>query len=219
MRRRGFTLLEVMIALALVTILSGLVYASFHPTYEAKELVEKQADNYHGLRLAMGRMTREISQAFLSDRFDAKRYRERPTHFVGKHSGDKDTLRFTTFGHERLFEDAKESDQAVVEYRIDRDPEDPSRDALIRRVNTVIDDRPEDGGRETVLATNIDGLLFEYWDVKKKDWVTEWDTNDRAYSTHLPERVRITILAKGDDGKEKKYTSQAMIRLQNPLGN
>ncbi len=214
---RGFTLLEVMIALAIVTVLAGLVYGAFNPTYQAKNIVEEQAERYHGLRLAMGRMSRELSMAFLSDRYDAKRYRERPTQFVASHSGQRDKLRFTTFAHERLYADVKESDQALVEYRVDRDPDDPRRSSLIRREKIVIDDRPEDGGSETVLATDVDGLSFEFWDVKKKEWTTDWDTTDRAWSTHLPERVRITIHAKGDDGKEKKYTTQTMLQMQFPL--
>lgn len=217
MRARGFTLMEVMIALAIVTVLAALVYGSFNPTYQAKQEVEAQAERYHGLRLALGRMSREIGMAYISDRYDAKRYRERPTQFVAQHSGQRDKLRFNTFGHVRLYEDAKESDQSVVEYRVDRHPEDPKVNALIRREKTVIDDRPEDGGTETVLATGIDGLQFEFWDVKKKDWVTDWDTTDRAWSTHLPQRVRITIHAKGDDGREKKYVTQTMIALQYPL--
>jgi len=213
--RGGFTLLEVMLALGIVTIMASLVYASFSPTYQAKEIVEKQAEHYHGLRLAMNRLTRDISMAFISDRFDAKRFRERPTHFVG----ERDSLRFTTLAHERLYEDAKEGDQAVVEYRVDRDPDNPRIDSLIRRSNPVIDDRPEDGGYETVLAADVDSIEFQYWDVKKTDWVNDWDTTDREYSTHLPERVRITITAKGDDGKPRKYTSQAMIQITRPLGS
>ncbi|AKU91327.1 type II secretion system protein GspJ [Vulgatibacter incomptus] len=216
--KRGFTLLEVMIALAIVTVLAALVYGSFNPTYQAKMLVEEQAERYHGLRLAMGRMARELSMAYVSDRYDSNQLRERPTQFVANHSSNRDKLRFTTFAHERLYEDVKESDQALVEYRVDRDPEDPRKNALIRREKTVIDERPADGGAETVLATDIDGLNFEFWDVKKKEWVTDWDTTEQAYSNRLPERVRITIHAKGDDGKERKYVSQTMIQLRVPLG-
>lgn len=215
---RGFTLLEVVVSLGIIAVLAALVWGSFAPTWEAKEEVEAQADHYHGIRLALNRMAREISMAYISDRFDPKRYRERPTHFVGDDSGTNDRLRFTTLAHERLYEDAKESDQAVVEYRIDRDPDDRNARALIRRVKTTIDDDPDSGGTEAVLATGIEGLDFEYWDVEDKDWTREWDTNDTTYLNTLPERVRITIHAKGDDGKVRKFSTQTMIFLRTPLG-
>jgi len=216
---RGFTLLEVMISLGILAMLSAVVWGSFAPTWDAKQLVQEQADHYHGLRLALDRMSREISMAFISDRFDANRYRERPTHFVGDDSGMRDRLRFTTLAHERLYVGAKESDQAVVEYRVDRDPDDRAKYALIRRVKTVIDDDPEDGGAEAVLATGIEGLDLEYWDPDEKDWVREWDTYELGQHNRLPERVRITIHAAGDDGEVRKFTTQAIVFLRAPLGS
>jgi len=217
-RQSGFTLLEVMIALGILAVLSALVWSSFAPTWDAKQFVQEEADQYHGIRLAMGRMAREISMAFISDNYDTARYRERPTHFVGDDSGNRDELRFTTLAHERLYEDAKESDQAIIEYRLDRDPDDRDKMALIRRVKTVIDEDPDDGGVEAVLATGIEGLDFDYWDVEEKDWVRDWDTYDTAYANRLPERVRITLHVKGMDGKVRKFTTQTVVFLRTPLG-
>lgn len=215
---RGFTLMELMISIGILAIIAGLAYSSFQPIWQAKEEVEIQSNRYHAIRLAMQRMTRDISMAFITDRYDMNEYRQRPTHFVGKHMGNRDTLRFTALSHERLFLDVRESDQAVIEYRVDNDPEERGSYALIRRVKTVIDDRPENGGNETVLVPDVTGLIFEYWDVRKEDWVTDWDTDDRAYEDQLPQRVRITLVAKGDDGNERRYTTQAMIALRTPVG-
>ena len=214
---RGFTLLEVMVSMGILAVLAALMWGSFGPTFEAKQLVQEQADHYHGLRLALTRMSREISMAFLSESYDRVNFRERLTHFVGEDSGDDDELRFTTLAHERLYVGAKESDQSIVEYRIDRDPDDRDKQALIRREKTVIDDDPESGGTEAVLATGIEGLDFEYWDVDEKDWSRDWDTHDTAFANRLPERVRITIHAKGDDGEVRKYTTQTNVFLRTPL--
>lgn len=215
---KGFTLLEVMVALSILAVLATLVWSTFSPTMDAKNLAGEQADKYHGLRLAMGRMSSEISMAFISDRYDSSRHRERPTRFVAKDSSDKDTLLFTTMGHERRYEDAKESDQSVVEYRLDRDPENRDRTALIRREKTVIDEDLEDGGVEVVVATDIEGLNLEYWDPQEKEWAREWDTTRIERAGRLPERVRITLTAPGDDGKPRKFTTQTTVFMQTPLG-
>lgn len=218
MSPRGFTLMEVMISLGIVAVLAALVWGSFGPTWQAKEIVEAEANRYHAIRLALDRMSREISMAYLSERYDRRRFRDRPTHLVAEDSGDDDTLRFTTLAHERLYEDAKEGDQAVVEYRVGRDPEDRDRNVLFRRVNPVIDDRPEEGGVEAILADGVEGLSFEFWDVKDQEWTDDWDTNDVERKNELPERVRLTIVVKGDDGKERRFSTQSMIVLTTPLG-
>jgi general secretion pathway protein J len=219
MRDRGFTLMEVMISLGIVAVLAALVWGAFGPTWQAKQFVEEEANRYHSIRLAMERMTREISMAFLSDHFDHRRYRDRPTHFVGEDSGTDDTLRFTTMAHERLYQDAKESEQSLVAYRVGRDPDDRDRNVLFRREKTVIDDRPDDGGVESILAADVLGMNLEYWDVAAQEWKDEWNTNDTEHKNLLPERVRITLIVKGDDGKERRFSTQAMIAINTPLGS
>ena len=42
------------------------------------------------LASAMSRIAREVSVAFLSEHYDHKRFRERPTIFKGENSGDRD---------------------------------------------------------------------------------------------------------------------------------
>lgn len=217
-RSRGFTLLEVMIALSILAVLATLVWGSFGPIWEAKTIVSEQADHYHGLRVAMNRITRDVSMAFISDNYDTRRFRERPTRFVGEDSSNHDKLLFSTLSHERLYQDAKESDQSLVEYRLDRDPDDRDGEVLIRREKTVFDEDPDDGGTETVVARGIEGLDIEYWDPQEKEWQREWDTTQVEQANKLPERVRITLEAKGDDGKVRKFTSQAIVFLRTPLG-
>ena len=58
---------------------------------------------------------RELSMAFLSDNYDTNRYRDPPTLFAGR----DDELLFSTMAHERLYQDARESDQAIVEYTVE----------------------------------------------------------------------------------------------------
>ena len=115
--RRGFTLMEVMIAVAITALMGAMVGMAFQTGFHAKEVVEAEADHYRMLRAAMNRMAREIGSAYVSDRYDAQRYRDqndRPTNFIG----EEDQLTLTTFAHQRLYTDAKESDQAIVEYSV-----------------------------------------------------------------------------------------------------
>ncbi|MHB1844070.1 MAG: PulJ/GspJ family protein, partial [Deltaproteobacteria bacterium] len=125
--RRGFTLLEALIALAIMALMGALIWGSFGPSWRLKEAVEAQAERDMGIRLSLTRMAREISMAFLSNDYDKARYREMLTRFDGEHgAGDHDRLLFTSVSHERLVENALESDQSVIAYRL-VESQDPAR--------------------------------------------------------------------------------------------
>jgi general secretion pathway protein J len=218
MRARGFTLMEVLVAVAITAMMGGLIAAAFQSGYRAKELVESEADRYRGLRNATDRMVREISAAFVSDHYDTKRFRDqndRPTNFVGA----RDRLLFSSMAHQRLYTDAKESDQMVVEYftRTTSSPGGKSRLDLIRRENPLLEDRMDRGGTEDVLLEDIRRLDFAYWDSDKKDWVNEWDTRRLERKSILPVRVAISIFALDETGKEVRYVTQARIILNTEI--
>jgi general secretion pathway protein J len=206
--------MEVLIAVAITAMMGGLITASFTSSFKAKEVVEGEASSYRMLRTAMNRMSREIGAAFVSDRYDLKRYRDqydRPTNFIG----ERDRLRFTSLAHQRLYTDAKESDQMVVEYSIKSSTERGAagRRDLVRRENPVLDEKMDRGGTEDVLYEGVRQIEFSYWDSDKKAWNTEWDTRRTEKKSILPTRVRVTLLAQDENGREVKYTTQTRVIL------
>ena len=217
-RARGFTLLEDVFAVAVTAMMGVLIAAAFQSGYRTKELVEQEADRYRALRTGTDRMVREISAAFVSDHYDTRRYRDqndRPTNFIGA----RDRLLFTTMAHQRLYADAKESDQMVVEYytKSAAGPGGQQRLNLMRREDSILDDRIDRGGTEDVLIENVKRIDFAYWDSDKKDWVDEWDTRRIEKKSILPVRVRITISAVDETGREARYVTQTRIVLNTEI--
>ena len=215
---RGFSLMEVMIAVAITALMGAMVSMAFQTGFHAKEVVEEEADRYRMLRAAMNRMAREIGSAYVSDRYDAQRYRDqndRPTNFVGE--GDR--LLFTTFAHQRLYTDAKESDQAVVEYTLQTSTQKGAngRMDLMRRENANLEGRMERGGTTDVLFEGVKKLEFAYWDSQRKEWEDEWDTRRTEKKSILPTRVRITLTAQDENGKDVRYTTQTRVMLNTEL--
>lgn len=214
MSRRGFTLMEVVIAVAITAFIGVVLGVTFNTTINNKEIIESQAEHYRMLRTAMNRMVREIGAAFISDRYDSKRYRDqfdRPTNFIGS----RDKLLFTSLAHQRLYADAKESDQMVVEYQVKRSPDPKAKDRmdLVRRERAQLEERMERGGTEDVLFEGAKKIEFQYWDSQKKQWEDEWDTRRTERKSILPTRVKITIYAVDESGKEVRYTTQTRIML------
>jgi general secretion pathway protein J len=214
---RGLTLVEVLIASTITAIIGALVAGSFQRAGNARDLAEAQDQRFTGARLALTRMARELSQAYLSEHYDRKRYRERPTLFRGKDRGDEDELLFTTFSRARLVRDAKESDQALVEYTVAPDPGTPGERSLWRREKARIDDDPERGGSRAVVLEHVKGFDVQYWDFKKAEWVREWDTTTADRQAFLPTRVRIQVRLSMPDGRERTFQTQARVAIVRPL--
>jgi general secretion pathway protein J len=213
---RGLTLVEVMVAVSISAVIGAMALGSFQRAQAARDLTEAQEERTSGSRVALTRMARELSMAFLSDHFDRKRYRDRPTVFRGKDGGQRDTLLFATMSHVRLTRDAKESDQSLVEYALDSDPEYPGELALFRREKVRLDDDPERGGTRALLLSHVTGFDVTYWDAAKQEWAREWNVApaDRAY---LPTRVRLSLTLKMPNGKEQSFETQSRVAIVRPM--
>jgi len=216
-RARGFSLVELMIAVAITATLGAMTVGAFAQIDRASQVARAQAERYDSARLALSRMAREVSAAFLSDNYDKNRFGNgpdrRPTLFVGR----EDQLLFSTMAHERLYQDARESDQAVVEYTVDSDPDGSGERALFRREKVHLDDEPDRGGRKDLVATHVVGLTIAYWDQKRSDWAREWSTRSVENASALPSRVRFTLEVKLADGRTEKFVTEARIEVRTLL--
>ena len=65
MIRRGFSMLEILIAAGLMGIMGALMVTSLSSSMDVKDAVETASDQYHLVRQGMSRMVREISMAYL----------------------------------------------------------------------------------------------------------------------------------------------------------
>jgi general secretion pathway protein J len=201
-----------MVAMAITALMGGLVWGSFSSGFKAREMIESEAGIYRELRTGMSRMTREISMAFLSENYDTTRFRgnnDRPTFFTG----ESEKLSFSMLGHQRLARDAKESDQSIISYKVGHDPDQHGLTSLLRCEKAVIDDEPDRCERWETLVSDVRRIEFRYWDNKKKDWVSDWDTRRNDHPNQLPDRVRIELSGKNELGKEQKYVTQARINM------
>jgi general secretion pathway protein J len=162
----------------------------------------------------MQRMAAEISMAYLSKHCNAEEPRNK-TIFIGKRSRHGMRLDFASFSHFKMRADANESDQNELSYFVDRDPDDKQETALMRREQARIDDEPEEGGVEQVLAHGVKELSFEFYEPKQERWQDEWDSTRMDQKHRLPTFVRIEMVALGPDGKtEEKFVTKARILMK-----
>ena len=215
-KARGFTLAETLIGVAILGLIGTLSFGTFASAVHSQERAEAVSDKYHQIRQALLRMSREISQAFISEH----RFCEDPrtdTLFVGQRASNGMRLDFTSFSHFKIGADQNESDQNELSYFVDTDPEDPQKMSLMRREQMRIDEEPEEGGLIQVLAENIAEVNFEFYDPREDRWEDEWDTEDRELKGRLPLFVKIELVVPNKGGKDEKFVTKTRIYLREAL--
>lgn len=223
-RRRGeagMTLLELMLSLALISLMMFLAWSTATGTARIKRNLEETQRRNHEIRVGIERMVRDLSAAYISGN-ENQALQERRTLLVGKPASTVDELRFTSLAHTPLWANADESEQTMIEYFDEDDPDDSSKTNLLRRELRRLPDEG-DTYREVpaeidVLLHNVERVKFEYWDWRDKEWKERWDTTSAdAERNRLPTRVKITVVIKARDGDSITYTTQARLMMQEQL--
>jgi len=215
----GMTLLEVMIAIAIMVIMMTLAWKTIANTSENRKIFEKYEERNHELRMALGRIVRDFEAAYLSRNEDANATNPR-TMFIAKSSMRLPEIRFSTLGHRVLWADANESEQTVISYVSHDDREHSGVTDWVRREQRRMSNEPPDSepAEFDVLIHDIVGAKLEFFNWKSNEWQDSWNTTQiDAQKGWLPSRVRITITTKGPDDKEVKLTSEARLWMQEVL--
>lgn len=163
----GFTLFEMMIGATLMAMLGVILATATSSLINAIRATRVVQEDYHTARVALGRMGRELGMAYVSKHQSEDRTTK--TLFVGK----ANTITFSYMGHRSMVRNSFESDEGVVEYKVEREAK-TGENVLVRREKVVIDDTPLRGGRRQVLATRVKKLTFAYWDMDKESWQSDW---------------------------------------------
>ena len=223
-QRAGFTLIEVMIAAAIVAMVTTLCWGAFRDTFRTKAAIEAGGQRYRSVRLGLERMEKDLSMAFLSQNEDTSQP-ERRTLFIAKHAGQFYELRFSYLGHQRLYQDANEADTAQVQYIVLPDLVDRRKNNLIRRETrrlqyTKFDDGFPEGD---IVCDDIVKMTLEFRDPRDpgdKKWREEWVTTSAdGQPDRLPSRVRITLVVRDERGIEIPFVTEARISILEPLNS
>jgi len=225
-KRRGFTLLELLVAISILAMVSVLIYGAFSSMRRTKEGLERIQDRYREGRIAMQRVTRELSSAYLSQHVPLDQaLTMAQTGFIGTRGNPADRVDFTAFANTRRDRDAHESDQAEISYYGSSNPDGSGTTDLVRRISTRPDLEFQRGGRVEVLATDIDLFELEYFDAQTGLWTDTWDsTQTVGQPGRIPYLLRITLILNsgrrsesGSGRKRIRLMSTVQLPIQQPL--
>ncbi len=219
--QQGITLVEIVIALAVLSFMMTVAWAATSRTAETKTDIEEAEIRNHEIRMALNRMVRDLSHAYLSGN-EPGRDDDPRTLFRGRRDAPVSDLRFSSMAKRVLWADAAESEQTMIQYFTEPDPDDPSKTDVLRRELQRLPTENYPWRRVPAdvdtLVRDIESLQFQYYDWRDEEWKDEWDTTstDRE-GGRLPSRVRIELVIESRGGSELTFVSQARIPLQEEL--
>jgi general secretion pathway protein J len=215
--RRGMSLIEVLVAVTILAMIGTLVATGFSQTARNKTRIEEEADRYHVVRLAMERIQREISMAYVSIHQNPNSLLQvMRTTFVGTDRASFDRIDFTSFSHQRLYRDAHESDQNELSYFVTSHPDDSRIRVLARREQNRLDDQPERGGRVEILVEDVREFQLEYLDPETVEWTSTWNaTESGTQPNRLPAQVKITLTVPDphDPDEDATFMTRAWVPI------
>jgi general secretion pathway protein J len=215
----GMTLMEIMIAIAIMVVMMTLAWQTISNTSKTRQTFEAFEERNHELRMAMGRLVDDLSSIYLSKNEDITQAHPR-TMLIAKSQSKAPDIRFSTFNHRVLWADAYESEQTVISYILHPSPDDPAVTDWVRREQRRESNQPpeEEAAEYDILIHDIQSVKIEFWNWRTVEWQDFWDTTQSDGNRGwLPSRVRITVIVKDPTGKDLKLTTQARVLMQEPL--
>ncbi len=232
----GFTLIEIMVAMAILAGLSILIAQTLKTSFDSRAKIQADLNRESVVYDALRIMQNDIAGAFhyrdmMADTAPSPSPGQQPTPSATPSDftafvGEKESMYFTVFNHPRTQKDAPESDQAKVGYYL-KDcnsvgGKSEKSKCLYRAVSPVLDNdvtKIEDG---IVLVEHVDEFKLRYLGPGHDDFVESWKTGDKATEdiTRLsfPYAVEITLVTLNKNNKKDKQfgaTVLAPIRFPN----
>jgi type II secretion system protein J len=203
---KGFTLIELMLAILLLAIIMTLIYGIVLSTVEAARRVEEinQASDVGPAMLAL--ILEDLEGAFLPPKEGDS--------FVGVprkgSTGDRDRIDFITarmsYGARKEGEDPAFHSVNEVGYQMQENKTDSSVGVLYRREDFFVDNEPLRGGHLMEVYDRVRHFHLEYYDGDK--WRQEWSSKQEK--NKLPQAVKIElkiIVTDREQPVEQSFTS------------
>jgi general secretion pathway protein J len=195
--RSGFTLLELLVALAVASLIVLAVTSTLFSLNRAYESASTGMQQRRALRTTLDLLRRELSATLYQSSDKQLRFQVEDRDFYGKPTS---TLTFTTLAPPL---EGETSDQVRVQYKTEAQDKTitltrASRD-FFQQATTPLTAFP--------LLDSLEGFLVECYDGSK--WVKSWDT---ALTNRLPKQVRITLMLP-DSGKTASWQVTATPRI------
>jgi len=211
MHRRGFTLLELMVAGIMAAIVLGGVTVCLAQLGTAKAISRQRLDAFSRCDTALRTIRRDmIAVLRRDDLFDTRLLIVDDTSRFDNRTVNRDELLIfnNSLRANKEIDFNGEGIEYETQYRID---DDEFGVVLWKRRDPILDDNPIGGGIATPLAKGIVSLQLEAYD--GESWLTQWDSDELG----IPHAIRVTISSTGTLVRDHIYPPFVQLRTVVPL--
>ena len=180
--RRGFTLIEIMMAMAIFGLVMTAIYSTFMAILRGSKAGLKATAEVQRERMAMHTIEQALTTA-RSFQLDVQHYG-----FIAENGSDA-KLTFVARLPQSFPRGGRFGDFDVrrVEFALESGPES-SRQLVLRQTPILMDFDQDEIQHPLVLARNVKDLIFDLWDSRANDWTDNWPQTNQ-----LPRMVKVTL--------------------------
>lgn len=198
---RAFTLIEVMVSLAIFLVLIAAIYSTWAMVMRATQVGEQAAARAQRQRIAM--RTIEDSLMCIQSFQASQRY-----YYFMVANGDTPMLSFASRVPDVFPRNGKFGDFNLRRLTYSLEPGEGGQKDLVLRQNPILMDMDEDEQKNPlVLARNVKTFIIECWDTNQMDWATEWDDTNS-----IPPMIRVGLVLGGDAGDSGSAPDLSVVR-------
>jgi prepilin-type N-terminal cleavage/methylation domain-containing protein len=190
-RQRAFTLVEIMLAIMIFSIVLGAIYSTWMLILRSTKVAQEAAAQVQRQRIAV-RTIEDSLMCIQSFQASIQYY----TFIV--QNGDTPELSFVARLPDNYPRNGRFGDFNLrrLTYTIEPDADAAFGNDLMLRQNPILMDMDQDEQNfPLVLARNVKGLAVECWDTNALAWTDEWDDTNS-----IPPMVRVTLALGGKSG-------------------
>ncbi|MGQ0794019.1 MAG: prepilin-type N-terminal cleavage/methylation domain-containing protein [Deltaproteobacteria bacterium] len=204
----GFTLLEVLLAVFIGSILLTALYSSFFQIIKAKDTVETELEAYHEARTILARLSRDFEAAYPRGRVFPTSLAAEDFFLGTRASGGQSAVTFTSLSHDAGL-NPRDSDQALISYYLAPLP-DGDLFYLMRRESSKIG--VEGDALEYPISDRVVAFEILYFRNTEEGFVPEWSS---AQSASLPRAVAVALTMRSPRGEDLRFESFVAIPAAN----
>jgi len=203
---RGFTLLEVLVSMAILVIIMAAIYSAYTTNVEAIQIARQNGEVHQAARIVLERMTKDLQSALIQVSVPSEKIRlglvGEDREIDGKRA---DRLDFTTVSHLALNEKDPASDLCEIGYMIEEDPEAKVL-VLFRRDDPSVDEDFTKGGSLLEMARNVMEFNITYLDSRGEE-SDKWNTLEGLPGSGLPVLIKVRLVLKDELNREHVFST------------
>ena len=203
---KGFTLLEVLVSMAILVIIMAALYSAYTTNVEAIQIARQNGEVHQTARIVLERMTKDLQSALIevsapSDKIKLGLVGE-DREIDGRRA---DRMDFTTVTHLPLTEKGPASDLCEIGYLIEENSEDKVL-VLLRRDDPSVDEDFTKGGSLQEMARNVLEFNLTYQDSRGEE-SDKWNTLDGMPASGLPLLIKVRLVLKDELNREHVFST------------